>query len=211
MITTSDERTDRLTRLRGVAYRIRRHALNLAEVQGQGYIGQALGVADILAVLYADQPRFRPQNPDWPERDRILNRAGPREQSASQELEKEAIRRAADPDRLMITLENHMVVGGLGEAVAATVAYAGLSRRVVSVGLPDEFLAAGALPTLHDQYGLSTEAVIAGVKAELGSTRWPRNPTARLAGPSAHHLKESSDHARCFNRRRRSRGGRPSH
>jgi transketolase len=87
-------------------------------------------------------------------------------------LDREAIRSAADLDRLMITLENHTVVGGLGEAVAAAVAYAGLSRRLVPIGLPDEFLAPGALPTLHDRYGLSTEAVIARVKAELdGSTR----------------------------------------
>jgi transketolase len=43
----------------------------MAEVQGPGYIGQALGVADILAVLYADQLRFRPEDPDWPERDRF--------------------------------------------------------------------------------------------------------------------------------------------
>jgi transketolase len=89
-------------------------------------------------------------------------------------LDREAIRSAAEPDRLMITLENHTVVGGLGEAVAATVAYLGLSRRLLPIGLPDEFLAAGALPTLHDRYGLSTEAVIARVRAELGgSTRWP--------------------------------------
>ena len=87
-------------------------------------------------------------------------------------LDREAILSAAVPDRLMITLENHTVVGGLGEAVAATLAYAGLSRRLLPIGLPDEFLAAGALPTLHDRYGLSTEAVIARVKAELGdSTR----------------------------------------
>ena len=34
------------------AYRIRRHALRMGEVQGQGYIAQALGVADVLAVAY---------------------------------------------------------------------------------------------------------------------------------------------------------------
>jgi transketolase len=44
----------------------------MGEVQGQGYIGQALGVADILAVLYKDQLRFRPDDPHWPERDRLL-------------------------------------------------------------------------------------------------------------------------------------------
>jgi transketolase len=76
MITASDERTDRLTRLRAAAYRIRRRALEMAEVQGQGYIGQALGVADILAVLYADQLRFRPDDPDWSERDRFLLSTG---------------------------------------------------------------------------------------------------------------------------------------
>ena len=37
-------------RLRDSAYRIRRYALDMGEVQGQGYIGQALGVADVLAV-----------------------------------------------------------------------------------------------------------------------------------------------------------------
>jgi transketolase len=41
-------------------------------VQGQGYIGQALGVADILAVVYTDQLKYRPEDPHWPERDRFL-------------------------------------------------------------------------------------------------------------------------------------------
>jgi transketolase len=44
----------------------------MGEVQGQGYIGQALGVADILAVVYKDQLRFRSKEPDWPGRDRFL-------------------------------------------------------------------------------------------------------------------------------------------
>ena len=65
-------RTDRIARLREAAYRIRRHALDMGEVQGQGYIGQALGVADILAVVYKDQLRFRPDDPHWPARDRFL-------------------------------------------------------------------------------------------------------------------------------------------
>jgi transketolase len=63
---------ERIARLRDSAYRIRRHALDMGEVQGQGYIGQALGVADILAVIYKDQLRFRPEDPHWPQRDRLL-------------------------------------------------------------------------------------------------------------------------------------------
>ena len=73
---TAVPRTERIARLRASAHRIRRHALDMAEVQGQGYIGQALGVADILAVLYKDALRHRPAEPDWPERDRCLLSVG---------------------------------------------------------------------------------------------------------------------------------------
>jgi transketolase len=54
------------------AYRIRRNALRMGEVQGQGYIGQALGVADVLAVAYFHALRYRPDDPNWEERDRFL-------------------------------------------------------------------------------------------------------------------------------------------
>lgn len=54
------------------AYRIRRHALRMGEVQGQGYIAQALGVADVLAVSYFHALRYRPEDPEWEGRDRFL-------------------------------------------------------------------------------------------------------------------------------------------
>jgi transketolase len=54
------------------AYRIRRNALRMGEVQGQGYIAQALGVADVLAVAYFHALRYRPEEPYWEGRDRFL-------------------------------------------------------------------------------------------------------------------------------------------
>ncbi len=54
------------------AWSIRRHALRMAEVQGQGYIGQALGAADLLAVSYFHALNFRADDPDWEGRDRFL-------------------------------------------------------------------------------------------------------------------------------------------
>src|SRR4051812_15043332 len=54
------------------AYRIRRKALLMGEVQGQGYIAQALGVADVLAVSYFHAMRYRPDDPEWEGRDRFL-------------------------------------------------------------------------------------------------------------------------------------------
>ncbi|MDO8719170.1 MAG: transketolase [Polaromonas sp.] len=54
------------------AYRIRRYALRMGEVQGQGYIGQALGMADIMAVAYGHAMTYRPEDPAWEGRDRFL-------------------------------------------------------------------------------------------------------------------------------------------
>ena len=54
------------------AYRIRRFALRMGEVQGQGYIGQALGWADVLAVAYGHAMTYRPEDPKWEGRDRFL-------------------------------------------------------------------------------------------------------------------------------------------
>jgi len=54
------------------AYRIRRYALRMGEVQGQGYIGQALGWADVLAVAYRHAMNLRPDDPSWEGRDRFL-------------------------------------------------------------------------------------------------------------------------------------------
>jgi transketolase len=82
-------------------------------------------------------------------------------------LDTEAILAAARSDRLVLTCENHTVVGGLAESVASTMAFAGVRNRIVPIALPDEFLAAGALPTLHDRYGLSTDSIVSRVKAEL--------------------------------------------
>jgi transketolase len=64
--------TGRRQKVAAAAYRMRHHVLNMGEVQGQGYVGQALGVADVLACAYADQMRFRADDPEWPGRDRFL-------------------------------------------------------------------------------------------------------------------------------------------
>lgn len=58
--------------LQSHATNIREHALRMGAVQGQGYVGQALGVADILSVAYFDALNYRPEQPKWEGRDRFL-------------------------------------------------------------------------------------------------------------------------------------------
>ena len=61
-----------LSTLQRSAYRIRRFALRMGEVQGQGYIGQALGWADVLAVAYGHAMTYKANDPLWEGRDRFL-------------------------------------------------------------------------------------------------------------------------------------------
>ncbi|CAN5611843.1 transketolase family protein [soil metagenome] len=79
----------------------------------------------------------------------------------------ETVLREVNTDRLVLTCENHTVVGGLFETVASAVVRSGLGKQVTPIALPDEFLAAGALPTLHERYGLSTARIIATVLDRL--------------------------------------------
>ena len=59
------------------------------------------------------------------------------------------------------------LVGGLGEAVASGLLTAGIAPTFRMIGLPDAFLEAGALPTLHDMYGLSVERVAERIRGWL--------------------------------------------
>jgi transketolase len=75
---------------------------------------------------------------------------------------------AQRPGRLVVVAENHTVIGGLGEAVATSLLIAGITPKFRHIGLPDRFLDAGALPTLHDRYGISVEKIVSRIKGWLG-------------------------------------------
>jgi transketolase len=77
------------------------------------------------------------------------------------------LREARKSGRLVVVAENHTIIGGLGEAVAAVLMRAGVYPTFRQIALPDEFLDAGALPTLHDRYGISTSEVARQIKQWL--------------------------------------------
>lgn len=82
-------------------------------------------------------------------------------------FDEETVVAELNTSRLAYTAENHTVVGGLFESAASALVKRGIGRQVRAIGLPDEFIDAGALPTLHDRYGLSTDAIVARILAEL--------------------------------------------
>ena len=55
-----------------LAYKIRRHALEMTNRGGTSHIGSIFSMVDFVAVLYADVLRYDPANPKWEGRDRVL-------------------------------------------------------------------------------------------------------------------------------------------
>lgn len=74
------------------------------------------------------------------------------------------LREAGRLGRLVVVAENHSTIGGLGEAIATELLRSGVIPRFRQIALPDAFLDAGALPTLHDRYGISTQVMANTIK-----------------------------------------------
>ena len=71
---------DENRKLKAFACQIRMAAIEAIHAIGSGHIGGALSIADVLAVLYGREMRFDPQDPKWPERDKLVcskGHAGP--------------------------------------------------------------------------------------------------------------------------------------
>ncbi|HWT35468.1 MAG TPA: transketolase family protein [Paraburkholderia sp.] len=77
------------------------------------------------------------------------------------------IEQCRKPGRLVIVAENHSVIGGLGDAVTNALVRHRVMPEFRQIALPDQFLDAGALPTLHDRYGISTASIVENIKAWL--------------------------------------------
>ena len=84
-------------------------------------------------------------------------------------LDAEAVLRAARDSRALITVEEHSVSGGLGEACAAVLAQAGCSLPFRIVGLPDEYTITGSQVEILNHYGISAQGLAETAGALLNS------------------------------------------
>ena len=84
-------------------------------------------------------------------------------------LDTATVQGAAAAAKVVVTAENHTVIGGLGSAVAETIAEAGLGRPLRRVGLRDTFAeGSSTAPYLFGKYGLSTRTLIETIWTALG-------------------------------------------
>jgi len=83
-------------------------------------------------------------------------------------LDHTAILAAGLECRAVITVEEHMIHGGLGEAVAATLLEAGLAPKFRRVGIPDEYTVTGSQADIFRHYGISMEGLSSVAKETIG-------------------------------------------
>ena len=83
-------------------------------------------------------------------------------------LDTAAVMAAAGECRVVVTVEEHMVNGGLGEAVAGIIAQAGIGMRFRIVGIPDEYTVTGSQADIFRHYGITMEGLAATAQTLLG-------------------------------------------
>lgn len=67
--------------------------------------------------------------------------------------------------KTVVTIENHSVTGGLGSAVAEVVADNGLAVPLTRIGVDERFGQVGTPDFLQTEFGLTTEKILAQLKA----------------------------------------------
>ena len=82
-------------------------------------------------------------------------------------IDREAILRAVEDTRRIITFEDHNIIGGLGGAVAEVIAENGKGCAFRRVGLPDEYSLIGYPEDIMTHYGIDTDGVIQNVRELL--------------------------------------------
>lgn len=74
-------------------------------------------------------------------------------------IDEELLRKAAEKNSLIVTVEDGAVTGGLGTTVERWLIDNGYSRKVVNVGVPDKFVAQGTPAQLYKQCGMDAESI----------------------------------------------------
>ena len=93
---------------------------------------------------------------------RVLNMA------SLKPLDGEAVVAAAEACRLLVTIEEHSIIGGLGSAVAEILAEMGGAPRLLRIGTRDQFGESGPADELLSKYGLTATAVSLRICQALG-------------------------------------------
>lgn len=82
-------------------------------------------------------------------------------------LDEACVNKFADKSKLIFTVEEHSIVGGLGSAIADVLAEKSERPALVKIGVTDEYSHAASFDYLMDKYGLTPEKIASKIEASL--------------------------------------------
>ena len=90
-------------------------------------------------------------------------------------LDEACIRKLADTHELIVTMEENVASGGLGEHVAAFVCKEQLPVQLLAVSVPDQFVEHGSVGELYELLGLDAASVAERIKCACEEQEQPKN------------------------------------
>ncbi len=82
-------------------------------------------------------------------------------------LDTDTVKKLAVASKLVVTVEEHSIVGGLGSAVAQEISAMDSPPRLLTIGLPDSYLSSGSYQYMLKRYGLTAEDIVKKVISQL--------------------------------------------
>ena len=74
-------------------------------------------------------------------------------------LDVDLLQLVAEKSRVIITVEEHSIYGGLGEACASYLLQHGISKPFRIIGIPDEYTVTGSQQDIFNHYGITEEGI----------------------------------------------------
>jgi 1-deoxy-D-xylulose-5-phosphate synthase len=82
-------------------------------------------------------------------------------------LDTDLVKRLAETHELLVTVEEHQIMGGAGSAVCEALAALGIERKVLLLGLPDRFIDHGDSAKLLSAVGLDAQGIQKSVRSVI--------------------------------------------
>jgi len=94
-------------------------------------------------------------------------------------LDEQLVAQVARTHSLLVTVEDNVVRGGAGSAVAESLAAQDIAARILHLGLPDEFVDHGDQAQLLAQVGLNRDGILKSIRSRLADM--PEHASIRAA------------------------------
>lgn len=82
-------------------------------------------------------------------------------------IDREGIIQQADKHRLLVTVEDHNIIGGLGSAVSEVLAEQGCGTPLLRIGINDQFVESGSPADLYEKYGLTAQCLVRRIQSHI--------------------------------------------